>query len=120
MDECRLRSGYTGRVEQCTVGRRVVRRCRSVRRPQWCHRRHQRQQRSPQFQRSDITANLDPAACLAPAQVQTVRWLTTDFTLSNGSVVYSRYNWTTSWAKFAPSMCVLGGGFAMIATGDLA
>ena len=65
-------------------------------------------------------ASGDPAICLTAAQVQTVRNLTSDIKSADGSKLYAGYSWSSNWPQFAPSFGVLGGGFALLATGDLA
>lgn len=65
------------------------------------------------------TANADPALCLSTAQVQTLKGLLAPLKLSDGTVVYSGFNWT-DFSAFGPSFGALGGGFALLATGDAA
>ena len=63
-------------------------------------------------------ASADPAACLTAAQVQTVRDLTSDIKSADGATLYAAYSWSSNWPQFAPGFGVLGGGFALLATGD--
>lgn len=60
------------------------------------------------------TASSDPTLCLSPAQVATARDLTSDI-LMNGTVVYSGWTWT-NWLPTTYGR--LGGGFALLASGD--
>jgi len=63
------------------------------------------------------TANPDPAVCLTALQVQTVKDVTSDIKLAAGTTVYSGYNWT-DWYPHVVIFGVLGGGNAVLATGD--
>jgi feruloyl esterase len=63
------------------------------------------------------TANPNPAICLTAAQVQTVKDVTSDLKLANGTTVYSGYTWA-DWASHIPGWGFLGGGNAILATGD--
>ncbi len=60
-----------------------------------------------------------PAACLTSDQVQTVKNVTSDLKLANGTTVYSGYNWT-DWYPHVVYFGILGGGNAVLATGDAA
>jgi feruloyl esterase len=62
-------------------------------------------------------ASADTAICLTAGQVQTAKDLTSDVKLANGTTVYSGFNWT-NFSQYAASFGVLGGGYAMLATGD--
>jgi hypothetical protein len=62
-------------------------------------------------------ASADPAICLTATQVQTVKDIRADVKLANGTTVYSGFNWT-NFTQYAASFGVLGGGYAMLATGD--
>lgn len=63
-------------------------------------------------------ATTDPAVCLSAQQVQTVRKLSSDLKLANGTTIYARYNWSPTWGQTVPAYGILGGGFALLATGD--
>lgn len=63
------------------------------------------------------TANSNPALCLSSPQVQTLKGLLGPLKLSDGTLVYSGFNWT-DFSAFGPSFGALGGGFALLATGD--
>jgi feruloyl esterase len=65
------------------------------------------------------TADSNPAICLTAAQVQTVKDVTSDLKLANGTTVYSGYTWA-DWASHIPGWGLLGGGNAILATGDTA
>lgn len=58
-----------------------------------------------------------PAACLTPEQVQTVKDVTSDLKLGNSTTVYSGYNWA-DWYPHVVYFGLLGGGNAVLATGD--
>jgi hypothetical protein len=60
-----------------------------------------------------------PAACLTAEQVQTVKDVTSDLKLGDGTTVYSGYNWT-DWYPHVVYFGLLGGGNAVLATGDAA
>jgi hypothetical protein len=62
-------------------------------------------------------ANPDPALCLSSAQLTTLQLMLSDLTLTGGSVVYSKLAWS-DFSRFAPGYGGLGGGFALLATGD--
>jgi feruloyl esterase len=63
------------------------------------------------------TADPNPAICLTPAQVQTVRDITSDLKLADGTTVYSGFTWA-DWDSYIPGWGLLGGGNAILATGD--
>ncbi|MES2260045.1 MAG: tannase/feruloyl esterase family alpha/beta hydrolase [Pseudomonadota bacterium] len=63
------------------------------------------------------TASADAAICLTADQVQTVRSLTSDIKLANGTSIYAGYTWSST-LQSVPSFGTLGGGFALLATGD--
>ena len=63
------------------------------------------------------TANPDPAGCLTAEQVQTVKDVTSAIKLADGTTVYSGYNWA-DWYPHVVGFGVLGGGNAVLATGD--
>jgi len=63
------------------------------------------------------TADPDPAVCLTVQQVQTVKDVTSDIKLADGTTVYSGYNWT-DWYPHVVYFGLLGGGNAILATGD--
>lgn len=63
-------------------------------------------------------ASTDPALCLTALQVGTVRKLSSDVKLSNGTTIYTRYNWSPVFGQSVAGYGNLGGGFAMLATGD--
>lgn len=63
------------------------------------------------------TADSDPAKCLTAEQVQTVKAVTSDIKLADDTTVYSGYNWT-DWYPHVVYFGVLGGGNAVLATGD--
>jgi len=63
------------------------------------------------------TADPDPAVCLTVQQVQTVKDVTSDIKLAGGMTVYSGYNWA-DWYPHVLIFGVLGGGNAVLATGD--
>jgi len=69
------------------------------------------------LQCGQITASTDPAICLTSAQAQTVKDLTSDLKLANNTTIYSGFNWT-DWSPYVPYFGVLGGGYALLATGD--
>ena len=58
-----------------------------------------------------------PAACLTALQVQTVKDVTSDLKLADETTVYSGYNWT-DWYPHVAYFNLLGGGNAVLATGD--
>lgn len=58
-----------------------------------------------------------PADCLSAAQVQTVKDVTSDLKLADETIVYSGYNWT-DWYPHVVYFGILGGGNAVLATGD--
>jgi len=58
-----------------------------------------------------------PAACLTAVQVQTVKDVTSDLKLANGTTVYSGYSWG-EWYPHVVAFGLLGGGNAVLATGD--
>jgi hypothetical protein len=62
-------------------------------------------------------ADADPSICLTPAHVQTVKDVTSNVKLANGITVYSGFNWV-DLAPYIPAWGILGGGNAMLATGD--
>lgn len=63
------------------------------------------------------TANADPTLCLSAPQVQTLKGLMSLLKLSDGTVVYSGFNWS-DFSAFGGAFGFLGGGFAMLATND--
>jgi hypothetical protein len=63
------------------------------------------------------TADPNPAICLTAAQVQTVKDITSDVKLADGTTVYSGFTWA-DWASHIPGWGLLGGGNAILATGD--
>nr|WP_246294893.1 tannase/feruloyl esterase family alpha/beta hydrolase [Schlegelella koreensis] len=60
-------------------------------------------------------ASSDPAICLSPAQLATVRSLLGNITSAAGQTIYSGYGWA-NWT--APGFGGLGSGFMALATGD--
>jgi len=58
-----------------------------------------------------------PAACLTAQPVQTVKDVTSDLKLADSMTVYSGYNWA-DWYPHVMTFGVLGGGNAVLATGD--
>lgn len=58
-----------------------------------------------------------PAACLTAEQVQTVKSVTSDIKLADGTTVYSGYTWN-DWFPHVIAFGLLGGGNALLATGD--
>jgi len=60
-------------------------------------------------------ANPDPALCLSAAQVGTLKSILSPLKRANGNTVLSGYSWGNG---FGLGWNVLGGGFAMIASGD--
>jgi hypothetical protein len=69
------------------------------------------------LQCGEPTADPDPAVCLTGEQVQTVKDVTSDLKLADGTTVYSGYNWT-NWYPHVVGFGMLGGGNAVLATGD--
>jgi feruloyl esterase len=63
------------------------------------------------------TADPNPVICLTAAQVQTVKDVTSDVKLADNTTVYSGFTWA-SWAPYIPGWGLLGGGNAILATGD--
>jgi feruloyl esterase len=63
------------------------------------------------------TADSNPAICLTAAQVQTVKDVTSDVKLADGTTIYSGFTWA-DWAPHIPGWGLLGGGNAILATGD--
>lgn len=61
-------------------------------------------------------ASTDARLCLSGAQVQTLKDILAPTTLANGTVVYSGFDWS-DFSTLAQSGG-LGGGFALLATGD--
>ncbi|MFT4066496.1 tannase/feruloyl esterase family alpha/beta hydrolase [Paraburkholderia sp.] len=70
-----------------------------------------------QLQCGQPTASADPAICLTPAQVETFRTYQSNLTLTDGTVIYSGLNWS-DYSVFGSQYGALGGGFALLATGD--
>jgi len=64
-------------------------------------------------------ASADPALCLSAAQVGTLASMLSDLKLSDGTLIYSHYSWA-DFSAFGPSFGALGGGFALLGTGDAA
>jgi hypothetical protein len=62
-------------------------------------------------------ADPNPAICLTAAQVQTVKDITSNLNLANGTTIYSGYTWG-NWAPYISAWGILGGGNAILATGD--
>jgi hypothetical protein len=62
-------------------------------------------------------ADPNPAICLTAAQVQTVKDVTSDVKLADNTTVYSGFTWA-DWASHIPGWGLLGGGNAILATGD--
>ena len=58
------------------------------------------------------------ANCLTAAQVQTVKDIMADVKLANGTTVYSGFTWG-DWSSSIQGWALLGGGNAILATGDL-
>jgi feruloyl esterase len=58
-----------------------------------------------------------PAACLTAQQVQTVKDVTSDLKLADTTTVYSGYTWA-DWYPHVVYFGMLGGGNAVLATGD--
>lgn len=63
------------------------------------------------------TANADPKLCLSPEQIGTLQLLMSDFKLSKGDTVYSKFNWS-DFSGFGASFGALGGAYVMLATQD--
>ncbi len=65
------------------------------------------------------TANSDPTLCLSAAQVGTLKGLLSPLNLPDGTLLYSAYHWT-DFSQFIPTGGYggLGGGFALLATGN--
>ncbi|WP_345817503.1 tannase/feruloyl esterase family alpha/beta hydrolase (plasmid) [Paraburkholderia sp. PREW-6R] len=63
------------------------------------------------------SASTDPSVCLSAAQVQTLKTYQSTLTLSDGTVLYAGMNWS-DYSAFGSQYGLLGGGFALIATGD--
>jgi len=65
------------------------------------------------------TANSDPTLCLSAAQVKTLKGLLSPLSLPDGTLLYSGYHWT-DFSKSIPTRgyAGLGGGFALLATGN--
>jgi hypothetical protein len=63
------------------------------------------------------TADSNPAICLTALQVQTVKDVISDVKLADGTTVYSGFTWA-DWASHIPGWGLLGGGNAILATGD--
>ena len=57
--------------------------------------------------------------CLTAAQVLTVKELTSDLKLADGTTVFSGYNWA-DWGSSVDGFGRLGSAYAMLATGDSA
>ncbi len=55
--------------------------------------------------------------CLTAAQVLTVKEIMSDVKLANGTTVYSGFTWA-DWGSAIEGWSILGGGNAMLATGD--
>lgn len=64
-------------------------------------------------------ADPNPAICLTPAQVQTAKDITSNVTLAGGATVYSGFT-RGNWAPYIAAWGLLGGGNAILATGDAA
>lgn len=62
-------------------------------------------------------ASTDPSVCLSAAQVQTLKTYQSPLTLSDGTILYSGMNWS-DYSVFGSQYGALGGGFALLATGD--
>ena len=71
------------------------------------------------LQCGEPTADPDPAICLTAEQLQTVKDVTSDLKLKDGTTVYSGYNWT-DWYSHVVYFGLLGGGNALLATGEAA
>lgn len=73
------------------------------------------------FDASTLSCGLPGAGanCLTPSQVQTVKELTSDLKLADGTTVYSGYNWA-DWGSSVAGFGQLGSAYAMLATGDSA
>jgi hypothetical protein len=63
------------------------------------------------------TADPNPAICLTASQVQTVKDITSAVKLADNTTVYSGFTWA-DWASYIPGWGFLGGGNAILATGD--
>ena len=65
------------------------------------------------------TANSDASLCLSSAQVQTLKSLLSPLRLPDGKLLYSPYHWT-DFSQWIPTDGYggLGGGFALLATGN--
>ncbi len=70
-----------------------------------------------QLQCGQSTASADPAICLSAAQVQTLKTYQAPLALADGTVIYSGLNWS-DYSVFGSQYGALGGGFALLATGD--
>jgi len=71
------------------------------------------------LQCGEPTADSDHAVCLTAEQVQTVKEVTSDTKLTDGTRVYSGYTWA-EWYPRVKYFGVLGGGSALLATKDQA
>lgn len=69
------------------------------------------------MQCGESTADADPAVCLTAGQVQTIKDVTSDLRLADGTMVYSGFTWA-DWYPRIKSFGVLGGGNAVLATQD--
>jgi feruloyl esterase len=63
------------------------------------------------------TANPNPALCLSAAQVTTLQKYLSPMALSDGTVIYSGFNWS-DYSAFGGAFGSLGGVYAFLATGD--
>ena len=70
-----------------------------------------------QLQCGQSSANADPKLCLSAAQVGTLKMLLSDVKLTDGTLVYSRYNWS-DFSSVGPRFGVLGSAYVMLATGN--
>ena len=62
-------------------------------------------------------ADPNPAICLTAAQVQTLKDVTSNVKLADGTTVYSGFTWA-DWAPYIAAWGILGGGNAILATRD--
>jgi len=63
------------------------------------------------------SASADPSVCLSAAQVQTLKTYQSTVSLNDGTALYSGMNWS-DYSVFGSQYGALGGGFALLATGD--
>lgn len=69
------------------------------------------------LQCGELTADPDPEVCLTAEQMQTVKEVTSDAKLADGTRVYAGYTWS-EWYPRVKYFGDLGGGNALLATQD--